>query len=88
MNREMIMHDDYGVGEEISREEIAAMLARESMSEEMTEKQRKYIQEMQEFSPYRLPRFEGHTKKEASEYIDKWHKLAHENMDAYYHGFV
>lgn len=36
MNKEMVMHDDYGVGEEISREEIAAMLARESMSEEMT----------------------------------------------------
>ena len=46
------------------------------MSNNITDKQRKYIQE---FSEYPLPRFDGTTKKEASEYIEKWSKLVHES---------
>lgn len=47
-----------------------------------TEKQLQYIADMQEFSCYPLPKFDGKTKKEASEYIEKWHKLAHEDVNS------
>lgn len=50
-------------------------------SEAATPKQIAYIQEMQEFSDFPLPNFIGKTKGEASDYIDKWHKLAHERAD-------
>lgn len=42
-----------------------------------TEKQLKYIFEMQEFSYIPLPPFTGTTKGEASDYIKKHHKTAH-----------
>lgn len=49
-----------------------------------TEKQLRYIAEMQEFSEYVLPDFTGTTKGEAADYIDKWNKLAHKTLiDAY-----
>lgn len=53
----------------------------------ITEKQREYIVEMQEFSPYPLPEFTGTTKGEAADYIDKWAKLAHESTWAIEHGY-
>ena len=43
-----------------------------------TPKQLALIAEMQEFSEYPLPFFEGKTRGEASDYIDKWIKTAHE----------
>lgn len=53
-------------------------------SEKATDKQLRYIAEMQEFSEHELPKFTGTTKGEASDYINKWNKLAHETMiDAY-----
>lgn len=53
-------------------------------SDKATEKQLRYIAELQEFSEYPLPAFTGTTKKEASDYIDKWAKLAHRTLvDAY-----
>lgn len=55
--------------------------------ETITEKQLKYIHEMQENSEYHLPDFTGTTKGEASEYIDKYSKLAHESMWAIEHGY-
>ena len=46
-----------------------------------TEKQLAYIEEMQEFSDFPIPRFTGRTKGEASDYIDRWSKTAHERFD-------
>ncbi len=48
-----------------------------------TEKQLEYIQEMREFSDYPIPEFTGTTKKEASDYIDRWKKTAHESTTKY-----
>ena len=47
--------------------------------QEITDKQKQYIQEMYEFSEYPLPVFIGTTKEEAAEYIDKYSKFAHES---------
>ena len=54
---------------------------------EPTEKQLAYIHEMQEFSPYPLPEFTGTTKQEASDYIDKYKRMAHEDLWAIEHGY-
>ena len=51
--------------------------------EPTTEKQRKLIEEMHEFSEFPLPLFTGKTKGEAADYIDKYIKKAHEAFDAY-----
>lgn len=48
-----------------------------------TEKQLAYIREMQEFSEYPLPTFDGKTKREASEYITKYSGIAHQRTDKY-----
>lgn len=48
-------------------------------SEKATEKQLKYIAEMREMSEIDLPEFEGETKGEAADYIDKFWKFAHED---------
>lgn len=48
----------------------------------ITDKQRKCIEEMQEFSYYPLPKFNGTTKGEASDYINKFSELAHEDVNA------
>jgi len=56
------------------------------MTEEyMTEKQRKLILEMMEFSNYPLSSIDikTATKKEASEWIDKNWKIAHERVDKF-----
>ena len=55
--------------------------------DKITEKQLNYIHEMQEFSEYRLPDFNGTTKGEARDYIDKYFKLAHESLWAIEHGY-
>ena len=51
-----------------------------------TKKQLAYIKEMQEFSDFPIPRFTGSTKGEASDYIDRWSKTAHEAFDFHGHG--
>ena len=48
---------------------------------EPTEKQLKEIEYIQEFSDYRPPLFKGTTRGEASDYIDKHGKLAHEDIN-------
>ena len=53
----------------------------------ITDKQKQLIADMQEFSCYPLPRFEGKTKGEASDYIDKWGKLAHEDVNSHKFGY-
>ena len=46
----------------------------------ITEKQKAYILEMQEFSEFPLPLFTGKTKGEAANYINKYIKIAHERI--------
>ena len=53
----------------------------------VTEKQLAYIQEMQEFSPYPLPKFTGTTNGEAAKYIDDNRERAHESTWAIEHGY-
>ncbi len=48
----------------------------------ITDKQKMLIEDMMEFSDYPLPRFTGTTKGEASDYIDKYGKLAHEDVNS------
>lgn len=50
---------------------------------EPTEKQLALIAEMQEFSDYPLPVFKGKTRGDASDYIDKYGKIAHERVDSW-----
>lgn len=52
----------------------------------ITEKQRRYIEEMQEFSDFPIPKFIGTTKGEAHDYIERWSKRAHEAFDFDSHG--
>ena len=47
----------------------------------VTEKQLAYIQEMHDFSDFPIPVFTGTTKGEASDFIDRWSKVAHERFD-------
>lgn len=49
-------------------------------SDPVTEKQKAYIAELQEFSEVLLPPFVGKTKGEASDYIDRYTKTAHERI--------
>jgi len=46
---------------------------------EITQKQADCIADMQEFSPYPIPKFEGKTRGEAADYIDRYGKMAHED---------
>lgn len=55
-------------------------------NDHVTEKQLAYIEEMREFSDFPIPLFTGSTKGEASDYIDKWSKTAHESFDFHCHG--
>lgn len=57
------------------------------MNDLVTEKQKKYIEEMREFSAYLLPEFKGTTKQEASDYIKKYWRLAHESNYGITHGY-
>lgn len=53
----------------------------------ITDKQKECITTMQEFSNYYIPCFEGTTRGEASDYIDKYGKLAYENVDSPMFGY-
>lgn len=55
--------------------------------EAVTEKQIAYIRDMQEFSAYPIPVFTGTTKGEASDYINKYRKLAHEDVNSPMFGY-
>ena len=48
----------------------------------ITDKQKMLIDDMMEFSVYPLPKFTVTTKGEASDYIDKYGKLAHEDINS------
>jgi len=47
----------------------------------VTDKQLAYISEMQEYSDFPIPAFIGTTKGEASDFINRWSKVAHEKFD-------
>ena len=49
---------------------------------EPTEKQLECISEMMEFSSYPIPKFVGTTRGEASDYIDKYGKIAYEDVNS------
>ena len=55
--------------------------------EPATKKQLKYISEMQEFSEFQLPKFEGKTKGDAADYIDRYSKQAHTSTWDIEHGY-
>lgn len=55
--------------------------------EPITEKQKEFIESSMDFSVYPLPKFEGTTKGEASDWIDKYGKLATEDVWAVEHGY-
>ena len=52
----------------------------------ITDKQMEYIRDMQEFSVFPIPDFDGKTRGEASDYIDRYAKMAHEGFDFASHG--
>ena len=56
-------------------------------SESITEKQKAYINDMREFSPFNLPLFNGTTKGEAHDYIEKYKNLANQNIWALENGY-
>lgn len=56
-------------------------------NEPATERQLGYIAEMNEFSLYPLPPFDGTTKGEASDYIDRWTEMANTSTWAIEHGY-
>ena len=47
--------------------------------DKITDRQKKYIQELREMSIYPLPQFKRTTKQEADSYIKQYGKLAYEN---------
>ena len=53
----------------------------------ITEKQKECITAMQEFSHYPIPIFNGTTRGEASDYIDEYGELAHENVNSPMFGY-
>lgn len=55
--------------------------------DKITDKQKEYIQELQEISVYSLPQFKGTTKQEANIYIRQYEKLAYENAWAITKGY-
>ena len=52
-----------------------------------TEKQLRLIADIQEFSPYSPPLFRGTTRGKASDYIDKYGELAHEDINSPTYGY-
>jgi len=55
--------------------------------QEPTQKQIECIADMQEFLEYPIPLFTGTTRGEAADYIDKWGKLSHENVNSPMFGY-
>lgn len=53
----------------------------------ITDKQKTLIDDMMEYSDYLLPQFTGTTKGEAADYIDKYGKLAHEDVNSQTFGY-
>ena len=53
-----------------------------------TAKQLECIRDMQDYSEYPLPVFNGTTKGEASDYINEYGKIAHESIWAIEHGYM
>ena len=49
---------------------------------EITSNQMECIEAMMEFSPCQIPKFTGTTRGEASDYIDKYGKVAHEDVSS------
>ena len=56
-------------------------------NEPITDKQKSCIETMMEFSAYVIPKFTGTTKGEASDYIDKYGKLAFEDVNSSTFGY-
>lgn len=56
-------------------------------NEPITDKQKALILEMNEFSDFPLPTFNGTTKGEASDYIDQNLRKAHESSWGIEHGY-
>ncbi len=52
-----------------------------------TEKQLKEIAYIETYSDYDQPMFNGKTRGEASDYIDKYGKFAHEDIWSITHGY-
>ena len=53
----------------------------------ITQKQREFIEGAMDYSPYPLPKFEGTTKGEASDWISKYGRLAVEDDWAIERGY-
>lgn len=53
----------------------------------ITNKQIELINDMMEFTAYPIPKFTGTTRGEAADYIDKYGKLAHENVNSPMFGY-
>lgn len=53
----------------------------------ITDKQKELISDMMKFSAYPIPRFTGATRGEAADYIDKYGKLAHEDVNSKMFGY-
>jgi hypothetical protein len=54
----------------------------------MTKKQKEYIEEMQKVSHFPLPQFEGKTKGEAWNYINKYNELTYINLWSIINGYA
>ena len=55
--------------------------------EPITKKQKTYIAEMQKVSHFPLPQFEGKTKGEAWDYINKYNELTYINLWSIINGY-
>lgn len=55
--------------------------------EPITQKQKEYIEEMQKVSHFPLPQFDGKTKGEACDYIEKYREFAYMNLWAIEHEY-
>lgn len=53
----------------------------------ITDKQKELINDMMEFTAYPIPKFNGTTRGEAADYIDKYGKLAHEDVNSPMFGY-
>ena len=53
----------------------------------ITDKQMELINDMMEFTAYPIPKFTGTTRGEAADYIDKYGKLAHEDVNSPMFGY-
>lgn len=53
----------------------------------ITDKQRECIKGIYENCEYSIPYFEGKTRGEASDYIDRYIKMSHESLWAIEHGY-